>query len=69
MNRARMRYEEARVAYYKLLQHNQDDDHKHLKHLKAYVRAMVSLLSSLLARPPRARGQDAHPWELPVPIP
>jgi hypothetical protein len=54
MNRVRMRYEEVRDAYYELLQHSQDDDHKHLEHLKAYARAMVCL-SSLLARPPRAR--------------
>jgi hypothetical protein len=70
MNRVRMRYEEVRDAYYELLQHSQDDDHKHLEHLKAYAHAMARLLSCLLARPPRASGQDAHPWwELPVPIP
>lgn len=41
VNRVRMRYEEARDAYYEKLQHSQDDDHEHLEHLKAYARAMV----------------------------
>lgn len=41
MNRVRMRYEEARDAYYEKLQHSQDDDHEHLEHLKAYARAMI----------------------------
>src|SRR3989344_3057574 len=41
MIRVRMRYEEARDAYYEKLQHSQDDDHEHLEHLKAYARAMV----------------------------